>query len=187
MSNNHLNYRIDLEDLLTFSEYHQRNSKAFQSNLRRQRFIFLGLFILLGIFTGISTFQVSTDTVTNIFMGSSFCLLCATPGLLYFAILPRLWYRRVRNSVEKAYTGSRNLTLLGEHELEFDESGLTTRNDYYETKYNWGAFEKWISTPTHIYVYNSAVSAIVIPKNKFTEGDLQAIESTLRAKVPAAS
>lgn len=183
MSNNYLKYRIELEDLITYSEDHQRNSPLVQSNIRKQRFIFLILFILLGFIFSLSFFQGSSDTTGNIFMGSLVCLLCAIPGLLFFAFWPRRWYKTVRSSVEKAYSGGRNLTLLGEHELEINEDGITTRNDYYETRYYWGAFEKWMSTPTHFYLYNSAVSAVVIPKNKVIEGNWPAIESILKGKV----
>jgi hypothetical protein len=73
--------------------------------------------------------------------------------------------------------------LIGEHELWLDNETLTTRSVYCESRCSWTAFEKMISTPHHIYLYNGPASAIIIPKNSVTEGDWRAAEELIKVKV----
>jgi len=185
MSNKVLNYIITIEDLATFVEHHQRNSKNFQSDLQRQRYFVLGLFLLFGLLLGIILIQSISDTPEDFVVGSLAFLFFAILGLYIFAHLPHSMGKTIRSSAEKTYSGGKNLTLLGKHELTIDDAGLTTRNDYYESTYSWAAFEKLLSNSEYIFLYCSAVTAIIIPKNKVIEEDWQAIESILREKVLA--
>ena len=181
-----LKYNLNLEDLITFNEDYLRHSESFQKNLHKQQLVYLGGFLLAGFLFVLLGFQNSPDSSIDLLTSTIVLLLCTTPGILIFALLPRLTYKSVHSRAKQALAQGKNVTLIGNQELRLNSNAITVHNNFHESRYSWAAIEKIISTTDYIYIFYSAVNAIIIPKHTIVQGDWQKVENLVRAKLNAA-
>ncbi|MCK5741620.1 MAG: YcxB family protein [Chlorobi bacterium] len=59
-----------------------------------------------------------------------------------------------------------NSSILGLHRLILNEDGLQYFKPDSEGKMKWSAFKKLVQTEDYYFLYNSAISAMIIPKKK---------------------
>jgi hypothetical protein len=64
-----------------------------------------------------------------------------------------------------------------------NDDGLTIRGDCHASRMTWGAIEKMCATSNHIFLYTSAASAIMIPKQSILDGDWRMAERILKEKI----
>jgi hypothetical protein len=113
-------------------------------------------------------------------------------SVAFAAIIPglyALWFLggrkgRLRRSTRKILEEDRSKAELGPQEIEVAHDGIVGRTRFEESKLSWKAIERTVSTPDYYFIYLSLLKAIVIPKNKITEGDFEtfkrAVEERLR-------
>jgi len=63
---------------------------------------------------------------------------------------------------------SKNLGLLGRHELEIGEDGLAERTEINESLYRWSGFQKLRKSRNYLFLYVTDHSAHVVPKRAFS-------------------
>jgi hypothetical protein len=96
---------------------------------------------------------------------------------VFFAVL-MFWVlggnkRRIARAVRKMLKEGENKMDIGLQALEVTSEGLTDKDEFGESKFNWKAIERVASTPDYYYIYISAMKALVVPKLKVTEGDFE--------------
>jgi hypothetical protein len=118
----------------------------------------------------------------SIALTAAFVFGVFVPG--YFRLFSRL-------ATKKLY-GTGNLkAMLGPNRIESTVDGLLTQNNLHEVKTQWAGIDYVASSATHTYIYNTPISAYVIPHDKITEGNieefLQDVEHhrTFAARLPA--
>jgi hypothetical protein len=178
-----LKYTTSIEDLLAFTEYYQRNSVSFRRNLRKQQFLYLGGSLIGGLLFAYLALQDKSDPEGSVLTGILALLLCASPGILIFALLPRMTYKSACSQIRKAFEDGKNTTIFGEQELTINDDALTIRGNFHELRMMWEAIEKMCTTPNHIFLYTSAASGIVIPKQSVLDGDWRTAERILQEKI----
>ncbi len=77
----------------------------------------------------------------------------------------------------------KNEGLLGTHELFIDLQGIREVTKNGETHVRWSGIEKCGEDAVNVYLYNSAMSALIIPKKAVPE--LESLRKLLAEKVPA--
>ena len=165
-----IRYSVTLEDLIAFNRFHIQHSRQ----LVRQRRI-------AGLALPLATILVA---VVLAILRSDFRLL---PFVVLFVVLYVLFLRRaygkgLEKKLRRLYAEGKNKGVLGEHSLHLQDDGISRQSDVGSTTVAFRGIEKIESTPTHTFIYISALSAIVIPKERVIEGDYSEFLMHLRRK-----
>ena len=148
-----LDYRFELEDWMAFQRHHLINSTKF----KRSKTIATLLPIL--IFGGLIVSDVVRDKFNIVSAG-----VLALMALLWTIFYPKRFVKRYESNIqnfikEKDYSG-----MVGVHHLELTEDNIELKTPQGEEIVEWTSFVKLVQTETHYFLYNSELSAIIIPK-----------------------
>ena len=162
-----LRYENVMEDLLAFQEFHYANSPEVRKMVLRGQFavavVSAGLLLILIEFTK-SIFPIVNLPVA---IGAS-----VFTGVLGWFNYPYATKRSWHKSTKKLYSEGKNRGFVGWHDLLATEDSLISSGDMGETKLSWQVVERVESTPEFVFLYVSAMSAIIIPRARVTEGNV---------------
>lgn len=162
-----LRYENTMDDAIAFNDFHYAHSPTMKRAVRINKW---GMGLMAFIFYSF----VPGNKNTTINVTIAFVLAC-----LFVLIYPSLVRYNIKRQVHKFYSEGNNKGFLGEHDIEIVEDGVIARSAYSETKTAWGAVERIETTPEHTFIYISAVTALIIPHDRITEGDYKAFLSEL--------
>ncbi|PAQ15594.1 YcxB family protein [Bacillus sp. FJAT-42315] len=166
-----INYNLTEEDYLKFNMFHVKNSKAVKRVLNMQRFLTPILFIIVSFVLS----KVGSVPFLGVFI--TFLVI----SILWIIFYPRYFYFYVIRNTKKMIKEGTNEGLLGEHHMVLSEEGIIDSTSNGETKVTWSGI-KTISEDKHnIYLYNSSVSAYILPKREVD--DVEEIKTYLKSKV----
>ena len=166
-----IRYSLTEEDYLNFNMFHVKNSKTVKRALNMQRFLTPILFI-------VASFILSK--VGNIsFLGLFITFLVV--GILWIIFYPRYFYSYVIRNTKKMIKEGKNDGLLGEHHMILSEEGIVDSTSNGETKVTWVGIQTLSEDKFNIYLYNSSVSAYILPKKELD--DLEEIKTYLKSKL----
>lgn len=164
---------VTMADLLAFNAYHMRTSPVIQRQLLVGRCMLTGLALLLGIgiiFAGSGTVDVS-DLIFIL-------LIC----VISFAIYPYLIRRSSMKTIEKLALEGKNKGMLGDQKLELASEALVVTTQSSTSTMNWSAVERIATTDDHAFLYVSAISALMVPRNAFdSQSEFQAFVAQAEA------
>lgn len=148
-----IEFDFTIEDWMAFQEYYLDSSNAHQ----RSKKIVLWFFPALGLtLTLVDLINEKEWWITAIAFG-----LVTIPWFIWF---PRYIHKATLKRVEKMITDGKNASLIGPHEIEVGEEGIRHKGPQSETMINWSGIEKMGTTEDYIFVFDSAVSALIVPK-----------------------
>ncbi|MBB4824808.1 hypothetical protein HNO89_002034 [Sporosarcina luteola] len=149
-----IQYELTEEDVVVFNVHHVKNSNVGRNSLRWQRVVSPLLFLLFAYFLSVST---------DLEAGTLFVVFGVT-AILWVLFYPKYFYWHVTRQVRKALKEGKNEGLVGSHVLKMNKQGLTDTTSNGESKMTWQAVKQFKEDTGHFYLYNSAVSAFIIPK-----------------------
>lgn len=149
-----IRYRLTEEDYVNFNMFHVKNSKSARRMLNVQRFVTPIIFLAFAYI------------FSNIADASLFGLLItfSIAGVLWILFYPAYFYRVIMRNAKKMIKDGNNEGLLGEHHLVMTEEGIVDSTSFGETKVSWLGIKDFQEDSGYFYLYNSAVSAYIIPK-----------------------
>lgn len=148
-----IDFELTSEDWLDFNKYYFFNSKEIG---RTKLFVQLSVPVSVALILIYNAFKGSLDK-TGAIIGLSF-------GLLWFFFYPKKFYRETIKKIEKLMKEGDNSSLFGKHSIVFDENGVTCAEPESTQTFKWSAFKKAVETKNHFFLFNTAMSAIIIPK-----------------------
>lgn len=149
-----IKYILHEDDYLHFNLYHIKNSKTSMKVLKLQRYLTPLLYLIAAYI-----FALLTDG--SYILSFSIFLTLSVLWIIYY---PKYYYNHVRRNVRKFLKEGNNDGLLGEHIMVFTEDGIVDRNQTGETKVVWEGIHTFKEDEHYFYLYNSAVSAYILPK-----------------------
>lgn len=156
-----INYNLTEEDFINFNLYHIKNSKTAIRSLQLQRMI--GPLIFL-----ISSYVFSKiGDVPFIGLFITFSII----SILWFIFYPKYFYNHIIRHVKKMIKEGKNDGLLGEHRMMISEEGIVDSTTNGETKVNWSGIKELKEDGNYLYLYNSSVSAYILPKRELRNVD----------------
>lgn len=161
-----IKFKVSEKDLVAFNLFHAKNSKTFRNRIRWAQ-IFIALIIII---------VVTIEIITQRYLGVFFTVII---GTTYLLLIPRIFTFFLDRSAKKLLSEGPNEGILGEHLLSAGGEGLSITNTSGETKLNWPAITKIAKNERYFFLYVSAISAIVIPKETVTFGDLSGFISVV--------
>ncbi len=94
--------------------------------------------------------------------------------LLFLAIfwvifMPWSYKRSIKKYVRRMYSEGKNKRLICKHKLSIAPEGIVETTDIGEASIRWSAVEKVESSDKYIFIYTSAVGAIIVPRGAFPD------------------
>ena len=74
-------------------------------------------------------------------------------------------------------------TYLGLNTFRFDDEYIHRENQYRYERVKWNVMEKFIETDTHIFVYDTTLSAFIIPKRDLSTEQIMEVLLFLKTKI----
>jgi YcxB-like protein len=165
-----LRYSTTIEDLVAFNRFHNLHSPRL---IRQRRLV--TVILPVAALIGVSVMAILTRDLWSFLFPFLFIIF-------YGAFLRRAYGKAFDKKVRRLYSEGKNSAALGAHRLSIREDGLTSETEVSSSTISFKGIEKIESSPTHIFIYISAISAMVIPKAGVTEGDYEDFLAQLRAK-----
>ncbi|MCH4890150.1 YcxB family protein [Acidaminobacter sp. JC074] len=157
-----INYTLTAKDYIDFNIYHMNTSKTMKRNIMFQR--------LMGplIFT---IFTYIAYRLTNIsLMYWSIVFLIAS--VIWFFVYPSRLKKRLIKHIVKLLSEDENRGLLGDKVMELGDEGIIVTDQFGKNSASYSVLSRIEKTDEHIFAFNSAVSAYIIPLSAF-ENDSQ--------------
>jgi len=156
-----LRYTLTAKDYIDFNLFHMRTSKTMKRNIMIQR--------LMGplVFT---IFTYIAYRLTNIsLMYWSIVFLLAS--IIWFFAYPSRLKKRLIKHIVKLLAEDENRGLLGDKVMELDDTGIVVTDKFGKNTASYSVLSRVEKTDEHIFAFNSAVSAYIIPLSAFKNGD----------------
>lgn len=156
-----IQYNLTEEDYIHFNLYHVKNSKTGKQALGWQRFLSPVFFIAGAYFLS--------------WMGEmSFLPLLITfliMSVLWIIFYPKYFYSLITRNAKKMIKEGKNDGLIGDHQLILSDAGLVDTSSNKETKVTWPGITSFQEDDRCFYLYNSSVSAYILPKRDIDQVD----------------
>lgn len=151
-----IKYNLTEEDYIHFNMYHIKNSKSAIRSLNAQRFLTPVFLILLSYILSLAGDTPFLELFIAFFITS----------ILWILFYPKYFYSSVTRRIQKMIRDGKNGGLLGEHVLSMTDEGLVESTSYGQTKVNWSGILSLKEDNEYFYLYNSSVSALILPKRE---------------------
>lgn len=158
-------YELRKEDWSAFNFYHHFHSPTARRQYLRAWFS-PAIVLLLGCL-GVSLLA-SLNSPTP---GSTFlALLPLFSGVPFYLLwFPWAYRRKVKKIVAGMIGEGRNRTLLGKQRVTLSPEGITKSSDVDQTTVAWSGVERVMKDKDYLFVYISALTAIIIPRRAFAD------------------
>lgn len=164
-----IHYELTEEDYIRFNLSHIKRSKTGKRMLLQQQVI--GPIIFLGAAFALATWFQATDWWLYGIYGVS--------SILWFLYYPKYFERHIRKQTRRFIEERGNEGLIGLHTLDMNEEGLRDQNEFGETRVSWSGIQEVVEEDDYVYVYNTSVSAYILPKRG---QDMEEVRRWLKAR-----
>jgi hypothetical protein len=166
-----IKYHLTEADYIQFNMFHIKNSEAIMGALKKQRFYTPIFYIAFAfIFSKILA-------IPFLFAFVPFFVL----SLLWVLFYEKYFFWRVIRQTKKMIKEGKNTSILGEHQMLLTEEGIVDKTSSGETKVIWSGINELKENENYFYLYNSALSAYILPKQQIQ--NLDEISSYLKTKL----
>jgi hypothetical protein len=163
-------YDVSLDDAVAFAVHHHQTSPLLR---RRRHFLRLGLSMLLAIIAA---------TVGGLLNRPLIGLMGLAFALAFWFVFPWRYLRGLRESVTRLYGEGKNVDLLGPTRLVLDDEYLTETTPTREVRTRWAAVERCVDTPTHLFVYVTGSTALIVPKRSLGPGEVERLVAEIEKR-----
>jgi len=168
-----IQYHLTEEDYVKFNLFFMKNSETARKALNMQRFLAPVFFIFVSFLLA----KIADMNFIGLFV------IFAVISILWIWLYPKYFDHFVIRKTRKVLSEADNPGLLGEHRLLLSEEGITETTAKSETRAAWSGIQDIKEDQHSLYLFNSAVSAFIIPKR--ATADIQAVKAFVMAKMHA--
>ena len=166
MAETEIEYDFQPDDYMKFQTYHLENSP---SHIRQNRFVIFGvaiIFVLMPLIMG-SIMYVSNPRPDFSNWVIEQTVLTSIVAILWIILIPPVIKAYNNFFTRKVINEGKNKGLFGLKKVILSEEYFKAIDDTSETIVKWGAFEKVVEHEGYIFIYNTAVTACIIPQRAF--------------------
>jgi hypothetical protein len=153
-----IEFEFEMNDWMEFNKDYLSNSKQYKSVK------LIAQLILPVIFSAIIFLKDLSSVV-----GPTKLALLSLILLAWILYIPRFLDKRVLYRTKKMLEDGDNSGILGRHQLIISDEGILHIEPESEHNIKWNGFKKIVETDEYYFLYNTAVSALIIPKKKVHE------------------
>jgi hypothetical protein len=154
------------QDVIDFNLYHMEHSDVSRRELLTQRV--LASLLTAAFVLGLSLWPPARFNA--LMLGAA-----VFTGVVIYFIYPVLVRQSTLGRLRKLVREGKNDTLFGRQTVTILSEGILARNQSAESKIQWAAVQQVAESERQLFLFTSAISALIIPKNCFkSEADTQA-------------
>lgn len=149
-----LNYKLTEQDYVDFNLFHAKNSKTVKKSMMVQQVSGPVIYLLLAF-------------IISMMLELSFISLfipALIMSILWFFLYPAYFFRLIKSNASKMLREGKNEGVLGPHTMIFTEEGLREISPRGDLTVSWSGIENVGEDPSGFYLYNSGMTALIIPK-----------------------
>lgn len=156
-----IEYELREEDLLNFNELRLKNNSEIQATLRKNRVFVPGILLFIGMFY----YLYYSDTSTSFYI----VLIAAGWGI----ISPYVIKMDMRRQILESYGEEEREDILGQHKLIIEQDYLVDKAPGGKHKFLWENMVRVDYVKKYVHIYIDLDSAIIIPVETVSNGDLE--------------
>lgn len=153
-----IEFELNKQDYINFNLNHLRHSDELKRTIAKQRYVIPVIYLTI-------PFILDRFAAIPLWYGLTIFSVLA---VIWAAFYPQYYKWRVARLVSKMIDEGNNIGMLGKRCISLTEAGIVDTGESDESKTNWESVESIEETEEYIYVYNSAISAYLIPKRSFS-------------------
>ena len=157
-----INYELELEDLIVFSNYLIKTSPLMLKTIRKGQMWWASGPLAGGLALSILRGYSPEQTLTIL------AILSAAISLPMFFMYTYYFKYRNRKQVKRLHENGSYKNILGTHEMIISDKHLTDKTADNDSKIKWNAINRIESTPEHTFVFTDDVTAYIVPHKKIT-------------------
>ena len=168
-----VSFEIVLEDIHAFNFHYATTAALPRGNQLRVR---IALTMTLAALLGALGVAISAPV--------PFWIIGALILLAWWRVYPKRIEALSRQATQRLYSEGKNLSMLGPHEVGFDDAWLHELTADREVRTRWRAVEKAVVTKEHLFLYVSGFAAVIVPLRAFgTDTDRNAFVEAAQRRV----
>ena len=156
-----IEYDLAEEDLIHFNELNFLKSEAAKKKLRFAQFIVPGILAFIGVVYGVFLRNEYAGLFTVVF------------AVIMTVVAPYLIKWDMRRQVMKHYTEEEKANILGHYKLKIEPKVMVEESPSGENAMKWEELLRVEYGKRYVYVYLDIDTALIIPVDKITSGDLE--------------
>jgi len=153
-------YERTLDDLIWFNQFHIAHSPS----IKRQILLWRISFSLLTVFLSLGVMYLISRNKPLSYLAYTISVI---GGFFIFLIYPSLNRSSIIRRTRKLLSEGDNKPILGHQTITVLPEGLFCKTYSGESRLNWSSIHKIEGDKTYIFLYISAINAIIIPKRAF--------------------
>lgn len=157
-------YELTESDWSAFVFYHHAHSPAIQRQYYRSWIVPPVIWLLTC--TGI--WYLGSSGEENPFETLLALLPLFSGAPLYALMYPWLYRRKLQQMLDAMANEEANRALFSRHQVVLSSAGITDSSELESSTTAWPAIERVSRADEHVFLYISAMSAIIIPRRAFT-------------------
>lgn len=168
-----IEFNFEMSDWVEF----QRNYLENSASMRKMKIVVTVLFPFLCLLIGLVEYL--RDDLT--YIGVSILTLFS---ILWVVIYPKRFVQTMLKRTEKLLNNSDNDGYLGPHSVEFNEFDMTHKAPESESTIKWVGIKRVLENEKYYFLYNTSVSALIIPKFKLnlTTEEMNELDNFIKSK-----
>lgn len=168
-----LEFNLTEQDYIDFNLYHFDHSKSIQHAHNKSRFgaaiAYLALPFVL----------VNVTEIPFAWWMTTFSIVAIVWILLFPSSMKKFYTKQIKKVLQE-----KNNSFFGKKILELRDDGVMTKGDSDETMTSYHSISQIAESNGNLYLYNSSVSAIIVPASAFSSSDeRKAFIETLRPRI----
>lgn len=163
-------FKFEMKDWLAFNAYYIDNARWVKQ--RKIVFVFpliLLMFSLIDIIDG----KFSTPTLLVYFIAC----------IIWYIYMPKRFKKNTLKRVKIMLEDGDNSGLLGEHKIVLHENAITRITPGSEYKVYWHGIKKIAETNLYYFLFDTATTAIIIPKDAFKDTAIKDLFKTYTSDI----
>ncbi|MEN9572552.1 MAG: hypothetical protein RL514_407 [Verrucomicrobiota bacterium] len=154
---------VTKDDVVEFNQYHNRHSPFGRQQYSRMLFRFPAVWLLVFAVIWFFSSQQS-GTPLQSFLELSPLLY----GLIFYLLYAPFAFRRaIQRAVNGMLEEGKRSGLLGRHRITLTPESVVEATEFSQASTSWRAVEGVVEFGNHVFIYNTAMSAIVVPRRGF--------------------
>ena len=160
---NWVEYEVTLDEMLTFNDFYQSKSPAARATFRRGWLLRAITFVAAAVVAGPVLYGIAPDVFPVL---AVFLVVLVVSVLAYYPVQYR---RAVRQAVERHYRQDNMGTHFGRRRLTLTPDYVVNSTPYSQTITRWIGIVEVCVEPYAIYLFTSAIHAIILPSRVFAD------------------
>lgn len=166
-----IEFDFEMKDWIEFQKYYLKTSKQFNRSkiiiTAIVPLIFCILLVLKLIRNDLSLIEVAVFVIISV---------------LWIMLYPKRFYNKVLDKARKMLEEGDNSGIFGRHKVTLTDEGIIHTEPESEQNIKWSGIKKLAESDEYYFLYNTPVSAIIIPKPK-NETDLKQLDKILKSRI----